>query len=419
MFVVVIKPLMVTAYKEWLGYADDSAGYLLAIEFSGEVLMIFAMSMRIHRWDRRTLAFAGLSIVIAGNLLSMVAGDFASLASARLVAGIGTGVAEAAMCAALAGSDKPTRNFAIYNLALLSVGAVGYMTLPALLDRSGLDGIFQVLIVVAIPAMASLRWLPRFAPAEHDRKFDEPARQSVFDKTAFMALAATGLYFLGAGIFWPFVGEIGRSTGLDTATVAYMLAAAQVAGCVGALLAAILDTRWGRSIPIAVAIVGNLACFAALLLWPGDSAAVLVAIPVFHLFWLVVFPYFNGVAASLDRSGRLSVVSMTILSIGLAFGPAFGGWLNVATGGYRALVILAFMLVAVAGAIILRVASTMSRRRLDADPPRVRLLDIEEVLPGSVDTAVCAQESAGEPAAGTGSAQRPMGSGLAMQQERQ
>lgn len=363
-FVTSIKPFMVTAYKQWLGYTEDIVGYLLALEFSGEVTMCLAVSARVHRWNRRTLAGAGLLTIVAGNLLSMLADSFATLAACRMLAGLGTGTALGVMSASLAGTTKPDRSFSIYTLALLAVGMVAFLALPRILKGYGLNAIFLILVIMTLPALATLRLLPRFSPLGVSAR--DPSHNldfSTLNKSSVVVLVASALYFFGVGMVWPFVGELGKSAGWDESTVAYVLASTQAGGFLGALVAGVVDTRWGRSIPIALGLLGSATCLAALAISSREPWAFLVATPLFLFFWLYLFPYFNGVAASLEPSGRLTVVSMTIQSLGLAVGPALAGWLNVTTGGYLAILIAGIVMFVLTFPLLLYVTSKMVRYR--------------------------------------------------------
>lgn len=369
-FVTAIKPLMVTGYKDWLHYADDVAGYLLAMEFGAEVLMLIVVSTGIQRWNRRTLALLGLSTIIAGNLFSLVADNFTTLACCRVLAGLGTGIGGAVMSASLAGTEKPTRNFSIYLLSLMSVVMLAFLVLPKLLDRYGLDSIFLMLIAVTIPAVATLHWLPRFAPAAVaglEARLNEGSR-SLLNQPALLMLAAAVGYSIAYGSYWPFVGEVGRSAGLDTITVGYLLAGAQFGGCLSAFSAAILDVRWGRSIPTASAIGGLVACLAALLIWKGTSTAVVITTLAFNPLYLFLYPYVNGVTSHLDPSGRLTVMAVVLQSLCLAVGPAIAGWLNVTTGNYDATIVLALAGFAVSGVLILRVTLRMAKSGASGEP---------------------------------------------------
>jgi hypothetical protein len=62
-----------------------------------------------------------------------------------------------------------------------------------------------------------------------------------------------------------------------------------------------------------------------------STIAFLVAISAFVLAWFVIYPFFMGVVAQIDKTGRLAVFAVFSQMAGAAAGPALGSVL-VRTG---------------------------------------------------------------------------------------
>ena len=115
--------------------------------------------------------------------------------------------------------------------------------------------------------------------------------------------------------------------GIAYNTVRYVLGAATFAGLTGGALAAWLGLRWGRLAPI---VVGYLLSLAGR--WLYLEATATETLVAATLLWGVGFyfvgPYQIGLAAALDRRGRVAVASAAATNLGYGLGPTLGGRLR-------------------------------------------------------------------------------------------
>jgi len=143
-------------------------------------------------------------------------------------------------------------------------------------------------------------------------------------------LGALLIWCVGLGGIYAFEERIGVAAGLEKTSVGSALAAAVAVGFLGALAASWVADRWGRVLPVSVALAIQIG---AILLLQGemDWARFAAIAAVFHFFWNFTGPYMMGTVASADRSGRISVLMPAAQTGGFAIGTAIAG--NLMTGG--------------------------------------------------------------------------------------
>jgi MFS family permease len=129
---------------------------------------------------------------------------------------------------------------------------------------------------------------------------------------------------------------------------------------VGGFVAAWLGRKLGRSVPMLLILVVNLASLVMLL----QSTAITSFTLGVLLFTFCVnygLAYFFGLSAEIDISGRLVVLCATTLSVGGIVGPALGGRLMEANGFEY---VLLFSAICSCLAVLIYVAVVESTKRL-------------------------------------------------------
>jgi hypothetical protein len=150
-----------------------------------------------------------------------------------------------------------------------------------------------------------------------------------------MTLAAIGLFLIAGAAVYAFSAPLGERAGLDTREVGYALALASFLGLTGALAATKLNVRLGRAIPILLSCAGFSVVVLVLCLW-RDFAGYLFALIASLMIYYFSTPYFFGLAAALDRTGRWAAAAGSIYLLGFAAGPLVAGT-AIAAAGYPGL----------------------------------------------------------------------------------
>jgi predicted MFS family arabinose efflux permease len=321
-----LKPLLVTLYITRFGFSTTHTGLVVAAEMGAASLATIGVAALRPAW-RRSLALGGLLLLLGSDLLSTLRLGIVGFAAVRTLAGIGEGAAAGVMAATIAGMRSPDRLMGAYNGLALIVLAGAFPAIPNLVDAYGMRAVFVGLAATTLPALALLAWFPQSGGGVVASRADTKLPWG----QAWLALLGTASFYLALGGLWPFISEIGRAAGIDTAHVAATLGVAQLAGAAGSFVPALLGQSCGRTAPLALAVAASVAAVAALAIL-GAGGCFVWAVPLFLGSAMMVFAYLMGVMAGVDPGGRVSGYSISIQTLGLGLGPVWGGLLATRFG---------------------------------------------------------------------------------------
>ncbi len=168
-----------------------------------------------------------------------------------------------------------------------------------------------------------------------------------------MSLSGYFLICCGMGGTWAFIERIGDHNGLDATAVAGALAIGPYASVAGALVAAAIQTRFGRTAPT-ITSIGLLTVSAIVLTHASTQLLYLVGVLTFSFVWSLFFVCLGGLLAAQDRAGRVISMSISSQTLGMALGPAVAGFV-VTRFGYEAIAPMAIAFYVAGLAFLLRV----------------------------------------------------------------
>ncbi|MCC7410541.1 MAG: MFS transporter [Gammaproteobacteria bacterium] len=326
--VIGLKPALISTYIAYFSLSPSHAGVVTAAEMVGAMAGTVVVAVSMHRIDRRLVAFAGLALVLSGNLLSMLIPSFEPLTALRLMTGLGVGLASGVMAAAIAGMTSPDRIFGGFTVMTLLVAAAGFAIIPWLTDIAGPYAIFLLIAFVTLPGLLLAAWFPVSSGSPGSARSNRIPKLFLTRPNA-MAIGGTIGFYLAVGGVWPYIAEVGLQAGFRAQQVSNVLAGSQVWGAVGALVPLIIGLRYGRAWPVAIALMLMVTGLSAIALAPRSFLVYAVVVQIYMGMWLVFFPYMMGVMAGLDHHGRLASFSYTLQSIGFAAGPALAAMVVV------------------------------------------------------------------------------------------
>ena len=339
-----IAPFLLGSYVDYIGLSTRQASQILSVEiFSIAIANVFAALFWIHKVRCRTWAIRLLLLLLVLNIVCIYAGNFSTLLALRSAVGFTEGSLLGIGFGLLSASRRPDRSFGLMFAVSLTVGAANVRILPLYLETAGATGLFINLALYAIAALLCSQWITRdrivdTGPASVTES--KPAR--LVGKNAFPAMAliflliANYVYFIGQGGVWSFLERWGLQQGLDLSGIATALSLSLIGGVCGGLTAAWLDIRAGRLLPLSSAII--LAIGSILLFRYTDSFIYFViAAFVFNFVNNFGHPYILGLASSIDKSSRLTVLSGALHTGGQATGPFIIGMLVTDTDFVNAL----------------------------------------------------------------------------------
>ena len=345
--VFIVQPGFVQGLVELLGFSDSGAGFAMQFEMFGLAVTTILMTFIAHRVNWRLVIFWSLLTMFAANVMCTMTTDLNVFVALRFVAGLGAGSLVSLSFAAVGLTSNPDRNFGFLIMWVLVYGAIVLWLMPTVYALVGMNGMLWFFALFPLVAVPFIRCMP--ASGENVLQVEQdavnlPANMKIFALLAMLA------YFSAQGVVWAYLFLIGIDGGLSEQQVANGLTLSQFAGIAGALLAAVIAQRFGRSIPLTIGILGGATCLYFLV---GTFEFVLfaVAVGVYNFFWNLTHPFLLGAMASFDRRGRVVVYAVAAQMVGLAIGPGLaasviseGEYLNVnRLGGI--LFVLSFLLI--------------------------------------------------------------------------
>lgn len=345
-------PFLISAIINDLKLNEAQAGLLMSAEFGFTMLASLLVAPFMGRAPRRTLALGGTLLAIAANLLSAHMTDLYALGAVRCVAGIGAGLALACGNACVASAKQPDRiagHMNILSVLLMIVVMLGYAKVMALYGLAGLyyamAGTMAVMLL-AIPAMEQ-----RAPLLDSARVVKSGSGNVLLSLPAICMMLAMFVFQARDTMGWAFVERIGIMVGYSGEEVGMLLSFQSFVGLVGPLLAAIIGKRFGLSTPVILAILMSGATSLCYVLGEHSKTMYTIGVMTICITYFYALSYLTGLAAALDREGRIVAASSSFLSLGLAVGPAISGGLislggfSLAAWGIAVTVILTLLLV--------------------------------------------------------------------------
>lgn len=329
--VYVALPMIVDAAVRALGVTEQQAGFVAAADMLGACVASILVSIMMSRWRWRRMLVAGIAFLAVFDVLSGLSQSYVALLVYRFAAGIGEGTLLAVGNASISETDKPDRVFGLSVAGQLLFGAAALYSIPWILARFGLQGVFYGFAVVTAVGVPLVRLMPDEARAlaNNNSSNVRPGRLSA---GSLLGLLGVLTYFIAQGGGWAYLDRMGDSRHLAASTVGSVLAVSSIAGLVGAACASWLDTRWGRARPLLASAICSLVSLVVLTRTTGEVPFALMA-SLFNFAWNFSVPYQFGALGSIDSSRRTVALGGLAIFAGLTIGPSVSA-LVLANGSF-------------------------------------------------------------------------------------
>ncbi|MDH3439881.1 MAG: MFS transporter [Gammaproteobacteria bacterium] len=315
--VFIVQPGFVQGLVEYLGFDDQGAGKVVSAEMWGLAATTILMTFIAHRVNWRGVVAGSLVVMFVANVACTLTTDVGTFVTLRFIAGLGAGSLVSLSFAAVGLTSNPDRNFGLLIMWVLTYGAIVLWAMPMAYESFGFNGVVWFFALFPMVAMPFVKHLP--VSGETDAQVEEDA-VNLSPQLKGMALFAMLAYFTAQGVVWAYLFLIGLSGGLGEQAVANGLMLSQFAGIAGALLAAVIAHRFGRTLPLTIGVLGGALCL-YYLVGSFEFLAFAVAVCIYNFFWNLTHPFLLGAMASFDRHGRVVVYAVAMQMVGLAIGP--------------------------------------------------------------------------------------------------
>ncbi len=315
--VFIVQPGFVQGLVVYLGFDDQGAGYTASAEMFGLAATTILMTFVAHRVNWRKVVFWSLIVMFLANALCAMTTDLNSFVALRFIAGLGAGSLVSLSFAAVGLTSNPDRNFGFLIMWVLTYGAIVLWAMPTAYELAGMNGAIWFFAIFPLTAIPFIRHMPVSGETVVQVEEDAVNLGRTMNALALFAMLA---YFTAQGVVWAYLFLIGVSGGLSEQAVANGLMLSQFAGIGGALLAALIAHKVGRSLPLTIGIVGGALCL-YFLVGTFEFLVFALAVGVYNFFWNMTHPFLLGAMASFDRRGRIVVYAVAMQMFGLAVGP--------------------------------------------------------------------------------------------------
>ena len=352
-----ILPFVMGALVEQHQQPEWVVSLIISLQLTCIAISSLSVSFTVPRLNLKTCLVVTVSLMIAGNIMSVVATSIPVLVFGRVVTGLGEGGTLACAYALAARTRDPDKTFSMMMFFAALFPLVFLLTVPYLVETMGADGTFLIMLIIAtclLPVILGIK-------SDISAPSNIGAELTIRD---FSALRGKGLALfsglvlisMGSESSWIFMERIGQNLGLAFREISFYAIIVLAIGALGPTIMFLLGNRSGRTIPITIAIVVMI--IAVLIQTDPENAGQYVgAFSVSSLLIFFLFPFVRATMSQLDPSGQLAASSAAAFYLGSSLGPALSGQVLLRAGaeGYGAIGWFAFIVLGLALLMVLPV----------------------------------------------------------------
>jgi predicted MFS family arabinose efflux permease len=325
LFYVNIMPAIVDGLKEGLAFTDKQAGFVASANVYGAAVGALLVVFVVRRLSWRPTSYALLAALILMDLLSLVLRSPDILIAARFIHGFVGGALVGVGFSVIARMLHPDRTFGVLLFVQFGLGGLGNLYIPRLVPVFGTEVLFFSLIAFSVATAAMVPFLGDYKVSAVEGRRAKRAEPIPLLPIA-LVLAALFLFQSSNNGLFAFIIGLGRFSGLDLDFITVTLAASGWIGLLGAGLVVVLYTRFGRTLPLASAMLVTITATWALH-FSSNASVFLVANCIIGITWAFVMSYLLGLVSAFDETGQMAALGGFASKMGLASGPLAGGLL--------------------------------------------------------------------------------------------
>ena len=323
---VILSPLTVGGLILGLDIGEVEAGALVTVELlvmGITSILVAPVSVRI---PYRLLALAGGILLLAGHAGAATAADLNELYPWRILAGVGCGCLMATVNAAIAQARAPDLLYGLAWAAAYIFTSIMAIVITESNDLVTYDILYGYLAVTLLVFLPLVWFVPEHGSASASLSL--PA-----DSIGAGSILMAGIMVIGISMmaYYAFLERLAVQIGADPSETGRIVAAVQIAGIIGGLLAAPVAGRFGLVAGLCATTVLH-AVSVTLAVW-ADSVIMLGIIAFFEtVLFIIMIPLMLTLAASVDDKGRWAAIAGGVFVLSTALGPVFGALLIEETG---------------------------------------------------------------------------------------
>lgn len=351
----IISPLIIGGLIVGFRVGEAEAGGLMTVELLTIGFISIAVAPFIARVPHHLLAIAGASVLILASVSSARVVDFNELYLWRILAGIGCGCLVTTANAAIAQSRTPILLYGLAWAAAYTVTAALAIVITET-NETVTANIVYAWLAGALIFLLPLLWL---LPKQGGKASAAPFPRETL-KTGSRLMLGIMIFGISMMAYYAFLERIATSIGASPAVTGRIIAASQVAGIAGGLIAAHVANTFGllRSLISATVLHALVIVFA---IWTEQTLPLGIAAFSEAVLFIIIITLVLTLAAQVDSKGRWAAAAGGVFTLSTAFGPILGGVL-IEKFGYIAIAWLQVLAVAPGVYIFARVHREMGQK---------------------------------------------------------
>ena len=330
LFYVNLGGSFLSAFVDGLNIQRDAAGFIVSANKYGAAFGGLLAAIFIKKLVWRKSAYILLLFLISIDIISSQISNANLLILIRFLHGSIGGFLVGIGLSVIARTSFPDKVFGMLMVVQYSFGSIGIFTVPRLVDAFGYSAVFFVLIIFSIMTLLILPIIPdpEGKKVSLNKSGTLPFRAKVLLTVCLMSLFLFQASNMGVA---DFAFELGKDINLTNNEISNLLTIANVISISGGVLAYLIATRFGRTLPLLIGFsIASL--FTYLLNFSENITIYFIANSVTGITWGFVIPYLLGLAATFDKYGQMAALAGFVSKIGLASGPLIASFLIIDFG---------------------------------------------------------------------------------------
>jgi hypothetical protein len=320
-----IVPLFMGAYVDGYHQSLRRASEIVSIEVGAAIVTLLWISSRLSRISLRSICLAGALLGGLSYSVGAALSSFWALGILRVISGVGIGLIGAAVNASVARAKEPERLYASALTLYALLETAKLYLLPVLYGAHGYWTLFAsigLLFFITAGASSGLNQSEIGSGSSAAHSSNEGLHWILAPRVGAM-LFGYFLMWIAFSMIWAFAERKAVALSMTPAGTGATLAAANIVGLSGSLLASQLGIRLGRLIPILSGSLVLASCF--YLIGATSSLVVYTAsIIMYGIAYFFLLPFVLGLAVQLDRGGRVPVVNSMMPWVAHLVSPLLG-----------------------------------------------------------------------------------------------
>ncbi len=313
-----VVPAMAIGMITDLSFNEIQVGRVGSAQLWGIALGALITLPMVKKFRWRTIAYIGIGSIILSDLASIWLNEYNAFIVVRFLQGTAGGICVSFAYYALGNTRLVDRNFGLFLSVQVVIAILANMFLPAMVEARGIAVIFIALVTLEVITLLFLiRKIPNMEVKEHADTGTNDSSSWFYCVSQLLSILC---FFIAIGGVWVYLAPIGLDAGLTEQATGRAISIGLFGGLAGSFVAAQLNIKWGRILPVIVS-AGIMLAAVALLYSGFDYALFMLAAGLFVFGWYFYFPYQPGTLAEFDRDGRPMILVNFVAGVGSGAGP--------------------------------------------------------------------------------------------------